>query len=72
MLSQRKNGSVPGTGSALQTRRGHKAFLSRIVEEGSIPAIHGVVRWRACDLVMRLYEEFGLSVSDDTIWASRV
>jgi transposase len=26
------------------------------------------VRWRACDLIMRLYEEFGLSVSDDTIY----
>jgi hypothetical protein len=37
------------------------------VEEGPIPAIHGVVRWRACDLIMRLYEEFRLSVSDDTI-----
>jgi hypothetical protein len=32
----------------------HKAFLARIVEEGPIPAIHGVVRWRACDLIMRL------------------
>jgi transposase len=42
----------------------HKAFLARIVEEGPIPAIHGVVRWRA----LRLYEEFGLSVSDDTIY----
>jgi transposase len=46
----------------------HKAFLARIVEEGPIPAIHGVVRWRACDLIMRLHEEFGLSVSDDTIY----
>jgi hypothetical protein len=35
----------------------HKAFLARLVEEGPIPAIHGVVR---------LYEEFGLSVSDDS------
>ena len=26
----------------------HKAFLARIVEEGPIAAIHGVVRWRAC------------------------
>jgi len=34
----------------------------------SDPAIHGVVRWRACDLIMRLYEEFRLSVSDDTIY----
>src|SRR5262249_1079697 len=46
----------------------HKAFLARIVDEGPIPAIHGVVRWRACDLIMRLYEEFGLSGSDDTIY----
>jgi hypothetical protein len=46
----------------------HKAFLARIVEEGPIPAIHGVVRWRACDLIMRLHEQFGLSVSDDTIY----
>ena len=38
------------------------------MEEGPIPAIHGVVRWRACDLIMRLYEEFGLAVSDDTIY----
>jgi transposase len=46
----------------------HKAFLARIVDEGPIPAIHGVVRWRACDLIMRLHEEFGLSVSDDTVY----
>ena len=46
----------------------HRAFLARIVEETPIPAIHGVVRWRACDLIMRLHEEFGLSVSDDTVY----
>ena len=46
----------------------HRAFLARLVEEGPIPAVHGVVRWRACDLIMRLHEEFGLSVSDDTIY----
>ena len=46
----------------------HKAFLARIVDEGPIPAIHGVVRWRACDLIMRLHEEFALSVSDDTVY----
>ena len=27
-----------------------------------------MVRWRACDLIMRLYEEFRLSVSDDTVY----
>jgi putative transposase len=46
----------------------HKAFLARLVEEGPIPAVHGVVRWRACDLIMRLHEEFGISVSDDTVY----
>ena len=46
----------------------HTAFLARLVEEGPIPAVHGVVRWRACDLIMRLHEEFGLSVSDDTVY----
>src|SRR6516225_6490741 len=46
----------------------HKAFLVGLVEEGPIAAIHGVVRWRACDLIMRLHEEFGLSVSADTIY----
>src|SRR3974377_524445 len=44
----------------------HRAFLARIVEEGPIPAVHGVVRWRACDLIMRLHEEFGIAVSDGT------
>jgi hypothetical protein len=24
--------------------------------------------WRACDLIMRLHEEFGISVSDDTVY----
>ena len=42
--------------------------LSPPVVEEADPAIHGVVRWRACDLIMRLHEEFGLSVSDDTIY----
>src|SRR5215211_2575814 len=44
----------------------HKGFLAQLVEEGPIPASHGVVRWRACDLIMQLHEKFGISVSDDT------
>jgi Winged helix-turn helix len=38
------------------------------VEAGPIPAVDGVVRWRACDLIMRLHEEFGISVLDDTVY----
>jgi transposase len=60
--------NIPSPGVPPKLNAMHKAFLARIVEEGPIPAIHGVVRWRACDLIMRLYEEFGLSVSDDTIY----
>jgi transposase len=60
--------NIPSPGVPPKLNSRHKAFLARIVEKGPIPAIHGVVRWRACDLIMRLYEEFGLSVSDDTIY----
>src|SRR5215471_14480590 len=60
--------NIPSPGVPPKLNSRHKAFLARIVDEGPIPAIHGVVRWRACDLIMRLYEEFGLSVSDDTIY----
>ena len=60
--------NIPSPGAPAKLNAGHKAFLARIVDEGPTPAVHGVVRWRACDLIMRLYEEFALSVSDDTIY----
>jgi len=60
------NKSSPGAPGKLTEE--HKAFLARLVEEGPIPAVDGVVRWRPCDLIMRLFEEFGISVSDDTIY----
>jgi transposase len=60
--------NIPSPGMPPKLNAIYKAFLAQIVEEGPIAAIHGVVRWRACDLIMRLHEEFGLSVSDDTIY----
>ena len=60
--------NIPSPGVPPKLNAMHKAILARIVEEGPIPAIHGVVRWRACDLIMRLHEEFGISVSDDTVY----
>src|SRR5207244_8312243 len=60
--------NIPSPGVPPKLDEEHKVFLARLVEEGPIPAIHGVVRWRACDLIMRLHEEFGLSASDDTIY----
>jgi transposase len=58
----------PSPGGPSKLTDAHKAFLARLVEQGPVPAIHGVVRWRACDLIMRLQEEFGISVSDDTVY----
>jgi transposase len=60
--------NIPSPGVPPKLDATHRAFLARIVEEGPIPAVHGVVRWRACDLIMQLHEEFGISVSDDTIY----
>src|SRR5438876_9887242 len=59
--------NIPSPGVPPKLDDTHRAFLARIVKEGPMPAVHGVVRWRACDLIMRLYEEFALSVSDDTV-----
>jgi transposase len=58
----------PSPGAPGKLTDEHKAYLARLIEEGPIPAIHGVVRWRACDLIMQLHEKFGISVSDDTIY----
>ena len=44
-----------------------RAALSEIVETGPIPAIHGVVRWRRCDLAQWLREEFGVSLDVTTV-----
>jgi transposase len=42
--------------------------LATLVEQGPIPAIHGVVRWRAIDLIQWIYDEFGISLSDSTVY----
>jgi transposase len=60
--------NIPSPGVPPKLGKKNGAFLLRLVEEGPIPAVHGVVRWRACDLIMRVHEEFGISVSDDTIY----
>ena len=69
-FNEQQSHQIPSPGMPPKLNARHQAFLARIVEEGPIPAIHGVVRWRACDLIQMggLYEEFGLSVSDDTIY----
>ena len=41
--------------------------LARLVEDGPIPAIHGVVRWRLVDLVQWLWDEYRVSVDQSTV-----
>lgn len=41
--------------------------LAAQLEQGPNPAIHGVVRWRLCDLGLWLWEEFRVSVSSQTL-----
>jgi transposase len=60
--------NIPSPGVPPKLGKKHRTFLARVVEMGPIPAVHGVVRWRACDLIMQLHEEFGIAVSDDTIY----
>lgn len=38
------------------------AAVVQLVEDGPIPAIHGVVRWRLIDLVGWIYDEYGVSL----------
>ena len=52
---------APGRASILNDE--HRALLAEIVEAGPIPAAHGVVRWRLCDLAQWIWDEFELSVT---------
>ena len=44
-----------------------RAALAGIVESGPDPAIHGVVRWRRCDLAAWLQEQFDVSLAETTV-----
>jgi transposase len=60
--------NTPSRGCSAQARC-HAPGVSRQDRGGrSDPGSPWRGRWRACDLIMRLHEEFGISVSDDTIY----
>lgn len=61
LIDRKAPGAVP------KLTADHRAALVRIVEDGPIPAVHGVVRWRIKDLVAWLHEEFGVSVCETTV-----
>jgi len=45
----------------------YKQALAEVIEQGPIPALHGVVRWRIVDLMQWLFDEYGVSVSKQTL-----
>jgi len=59
------DGKASGRRSKLNDAQ--RQALSRMVESGPIPAIHGVVRWRRKDLALWIFEEFGISLEETTV-----
>ena len=55
----------PGLPSRLNDT--HRAALMAIIEQGPIPAVHGVVRWRLVDLIQWLWDEFQITISKQTL-----
>jgi transposase len=55
------NRKAPGRTPILEAAK--RAALRDIVEQGPIPALHGVLRWRLIALVPGVWDEFGLAVS---------
>ena len=55
----------PGLPSRLNDT--HRAALVAIIEQGPIPAVHGVVRWRLVDLVQWVWDEFRITISAQTL-----
>jgi len=57
--------AVPGARPRLDADL--RAALKALVEQGPVPAAHGVVRWRLVDLAQILFEDHGVSVSEQTL-----
>ena len=60
-----KSRKAPGKPSILGDAQ--RRALAAQVETGPIPAAHGVVRWRLIDLVQWVWDEFGLSISPQSL-----
>ena len=56
---------APGQPSRLNDE--HRAALAAMVENGPIPAVHEVVRWRIIDLCQWFWEEHQITVSKQTL-----
>src|SRR3954469_11106957 len=45
----------------------HRTALMKRIDDGPIPSVHGVVRWRLVDLIEWLWEEFRVPISKQTL-----
>jgi len=59
------NGKAPGKPSLLNEDQ--RTALAQAIERGPTPYLDGVVRWRLCDLAQWIWEEFRVSVSEETL-----
>ncbi len=59
------DGKAPGARPRLDAER--REVLRALVEQGPIPAAHAAVRWRLIDLAQILFEDHGVSVSEQTL-----
>lgn len=60
-----KSRKAPGKSPILNDAQ--RQALTAQVEAGPIPAAHGVVRWRLIDLAQWIWDEFGLSISKQSL-----
>ena len=58
-------GKAPGARPLLSPDQ--RQALERVIDEGPIPAVHGVVRWRLIDLVQWVWDEFRITISPQTL-----
>lgn len=58
-------GKAPGPRPLLDDQQ--REALRRIVEDGPISAVHGVVRWRLVDLAQWIFEEFGIAIGKSAL-----
>ena len=61
LIDRKSTGTPPRLNAAQRTA------LARIVEDGPVPYLDGVVRWRLCDLVSWLHAEYRVTVSTSTL-----
>jgi transposase len=45
----------------------HRTALMARIDDGPIPSVHGVVRWRLVDLIEWVWDEFRLRISKQTL-----